>query len=84
MKRAIGSLLGAGIISLLALPAFSEDIRRLAPVTSGLESQPQSKIKWVVEGCAAYPVLVDAKSEENAPANRQQSALSADRVKLSN
>ena len=70
MIRLAPSVLLALLISLAGgLPALAQD--EPLPRTPWQKAEPASgeTVRWVVEGCAAYPVTMDAEAPRPAPAS---------------
>ncbi|MGI9419053.1 MAG: hypothetical protein ACR2RA_14585 [Geminicoccaceae bacterium] len=59
-----------GTLALLAftVPAFGQDKAPPRTPWEKVEPKPGQTVRWVVEGCAAYPVVVDADRSGPAPA----------------
>lgn len=69
MKRLLYTAFSLLVLSVLALPALGDEAT--PPRTPWKATNPNAEkvVRWVVEGCAAYPVTEDATAEQStAPA----------------
>ena len=59
-------LMSALVLSLSSLPALAEDTVPERTPWERTDPTSEKVVRWVVEGCAAYPVTVENKPEQLA------------------